>query len=926
MRTSFNIEKNWKFKVDEENVSAGGKSHTETYQGVKAGLTMGEGGLRFDDDDWRVVDLPHDRRVEVGFDETTTAVHGSKIRENVWYRKTFEIPEEYKDKHFTLVFEGISVFGEIYFNGSLAGRSTSAYSETVIDITPRVHFGNYANTLAVKVDGKSCEGWWYEGTGIYRHVRLYAKDMLHIAHNGLWINPIKNDDGSWTVNAEVEVENSAYTESGEFTVRVALLDKNGNAVAEAETPFSLDFYEKKSAKLSLSVEAPTLWDVDDPTLYKAIVSIVKDGETIDEDSTTFGFRTFYFDNEKGFFLNGRHLFLKGVCCHQDHAGVGVALPDSIHDMRIKILKESGVNAYRCAHNTPAREILDACDKYGVLVMDENRRFEANDETVKNICTMVKRDRNHPSVIMWSIYNEEFLQGTEEGRKIYARLKSIVKKLDSTRPVTGAMHASFFTGDGAPYEMEVFGVNYNYRQVDKIRAEFPNIPTTGAENLSALAIRGEHRRDLENNLIEDFDSYAVPWGCSMQEAWKVVSEREWIAGMFIWTGFDYRGEPTPFKYPTVVSLFGIFDLCGFPKASAHVMRACFNDEPMMKILHHWNHKEGETVKIMTVTNADEVELFVNGESLGRRESKLWEQCYWDVEFVPGVLNAVGYRDGEIVCEDTIRTPAKSERVIATAHKTVLDNSGRDAAAIDVYLTDRAGSVVHNATDLVKFEAIGDCEIIGVGNGDPNSHEADKACERLLFAGRCQAIVQVKDRAKSAAVKVTCEGCDSATVEFEIVDVPQDIYVKDSANRSIDQITVSLKTFEEKPDPNMVIADTDMNDYVSWQMSTRSFQDFEKGWKFYRYTAKVPSVKGQNKRAYLNIEQFCYIEYEVWVNGRLADKHLVDYNGNANPWPCSRKIYFDTCGDGELEITILVRANAGKAGIYGGEKDFSLVFAE
>ena len=425
--------------------------------------------------------------------------------------------------------------------------------------------------------------------------------MLHIAHNGLWINPIKNDDGSWTVNAEVEVENSAYTESGEFTVRVALLDKNGNAVAEAETPFSLDFYEKKSAKLSLSVEAPTLWDVDDPTLYKAIVSIVKDGEAIDEDSTKFGFRTFYFDNEKGFFLNDRHLFLKGVCCHQDHAGVGVALPDSIHDMRIKILKESGVNAYRCAHNTPAKEILDACDKYGVLVMDENRRFEANDETVKNICTMVKRDRNHPSVIMWSIYNEEFLQGTEEGRKIYARLKSIVKKLDSTRPVTGAMHASFFTGDGAPYEMEVFGVNYNYRQVDKIRAEFPNVPTTGAENLSALAIRGEHRRDLENNLIEDFDSYAVPWGCSMQEAWKVVSEREWIAGMFIWTGFDYRGEPTPFKYPTVVSLFGIFDLCGFPKASAHVMRACFNDEPMMKILHHWNHKEGETVKIMTVTH-------------------------------------------------------------------------------------------------------------------------------------------------------------------------------------------------------------------------------------------------------------------------------------------------------------------------------------
>ena len=922
MRTLFNIEKNWKFKVDEDNASVVGKSHTETYQGVKAGCTMGESGLRFDDDGWRVVDLPHDRRVEVGFDENTTAVHGSKIRENVWYRKTFELPEEYKDKHFTLVFEGISVFGEIYFNGSLAGRSTSAYSETVIDITPRVHFGNRANTIAVKVDGKSCEGWWYEGTGIYRHVRLFAKDLLHIAHNGLWVNPVKGDDGKWTVFAEVEAENSGYTASGDFTVSVELFDKNGESAGKAEKASSLEFDEKGIVRLEMDVEDPELWDVDDPTLYKAVARIIKSGEVLDEDSTDFGFRTFYFDNDKGFFLNGRHLFLKGVCCHQDHAGVGVALPDSIQDMRIKILKESGVNAYRCAHNTPAKEILNACDKYGVLVMDENRRFEANDETITNIRTMVKRDRNHPSVIMWSIYNEENLQGTEEGRKIYARLKSVVKKLDPTRPVTGAMHASFFTGDGAPYEMEVFGVNYNYRQIDKIRAQFPNIPTTGAENLSALAIRGEHKTDLENNLIWDFDEYKVPWGCSMQEAWKVVSEREWIAGMFIWTGFDYRGEPTPFKYPTVVSLFGVFDLCGFPKASAHVMRACFNDEPMMKILHHWNHKEGETVKIMTVTNADEVELFLNGASLGRRPSKLWEQCYWDIEFVPGVLNAVGYKDGEIICEDTLRTPEKSARVIATAHKSVLDNSGRDAAAIDVYLTDKSGSVVHNATDLVKFEAVGDCEIIGVGNGNPNSHEADKACERLLFAGRCQAIVQVKDRAKRASVKVTCEGCESATVEFEIVDVKQELCVKDSDSRSIDQITVSLKTFAERPDPNMVIADTDMNDYSSWDMTTRSFQDFENGWKFYRYKAKMPSIKGQNKKAFLNIEHFVYIEYEMWVNGRLAEKHLSDYTGSANPWPCSRRIYFDTCGDEELEITILIRANAGKAGIYGGEKDFSL----
>ncbi|MBE6607266.1 MAG: glycoside hydrolase family 2 protein [Ruminococcaceae bacterium] len=922
MRTLFNADKNWKFKaVDDTNIENGANSHAEIYSSVKTGAAHGEAGFKYNDDDWRIVDLPHDRRVEVGFDDSTPPSHGSKIRENVWYRKSFEMPTEYINKHFTLVFEGISVFSNIYFNGSLAGRSTSAYSETVLDITPRVKFGKSANLISVEVDGKSCEGWWYEGTGIYRHVKLYAKELLHIAHNGLWINPVKGDGNKWSVFAEIEVENSAYTPSGEFTVEVELFDRYGESVAVAKKNNSMDFDETKTVKLEMTVEDPDIWDINEPNLYKAFARIYRENELLDEDSTNFGFRTFYFDNEKGFFLNGRHILLKGVCCHQDHAGVGVAVPDSIQDMRIQILKEWGVNAYRCAHNIPAREILDACDKYGILVMDENRRFEANDDTLLNIRTMVKRDRNHPSVIMWSIFNEEAIQGSEESSTLYARLKSAIKKLDPTRPTTAAQNTNFYTGTGAIYEMDVFGVNYNHASVDKIRAEYPNIPTTGSENLSALAIRGQQTRDLDNNLIEDFDSYTVPWGCTMQDAWKVLSEREWIAGLFIWTGFDYRGEPTPFKYPTVVSLFGVFDLCGYPKASAHVMRACFTDEPMMKILHHWNHKEGEKVKIMTVTNADEVELYLNGESLGRRESKLSSQCYWEIEFVPGVLNAIGYKDGEIVCEDTLRTPSAPSRIIATAHKAVLDNSGKDASAIDVYLTDASGSVVHNADNLIKFKAIGDCEIIGVGNGNPNSHEAEKASERYLFAGRCQAIMQVKDRAEKASVVISCEGCADETITFDIVNAKQDIYLPESYGRKIDEITVSNVTFPEKPDPNMVLSDTDMNNFVSWKMEVRSFQDFDKGWKFYRHTVKIPTIRGENKKALLSIGHIVYLEYEVWINGRLVDSDLSDYTGSQNPWPTRRKIYFDTCGDDSFEITIIIRANAGKAGIYGGEKEFS-----
>ncbi len=929
MRTFFNADRSWKFSVDDETTEKTvGVSHSEIYGANSAGRAPGAAGFSCNDDDWRTVDLPHDRRVEVGFDENTAAVHGSKIRENVWYRKTFDMPAEYKGKHFTLVFEGISVYANIYFNGSLAGRSTSAYSETALDITPRMRFGKTSNTISVEVDGKRCEGWWYEGTGIYRHVRLYAKEMLHIAHNGLWINPVKGDDGKWTVFAEIEAENSAYTESGDFTVEVELFDKNGVSVARAQRLSSLGGDEKSAVMLEIDVEDPDLWDIDDPCLYKAVARIYRGGELLDEDSTPFGFRTFYFDRDKGFFLNGRSAFINGVCCHQDHAGVGVAVPDSIQDMRIKILKDAGVNAYRCAHNMHAKEILDACDRYGLLVMDENRKFEANEETLVNVHTMVKRDRNHPSIIMWSLYNEEGIQGTEESGAIFAKMKSVIRKLDTTRPITGASNKNYYTGVGSTYEMDVIGVNYNYPSLDRIHASYPNTPMIGSENTSAVAVRGQQTRDMDNNIIEDFDTYGCFWGCTMQEQFKVNSTRPWLTGFFAWTGFDYRGEPTPFKYPTVSSLFGLFDLCGYPKASAYVASAGFRpDVPMMKLLHHWNHKVGETVRIMTVTNADEVELFVNGKSLGRRPSKLWEQCYWDVEFVPGELYAVGYKDGKAVCEDTLKTPEKAAKIVAAARKTILDNSGKDAAAIDVLVTDEAGNPVQNAEGLIKFEALGDCEIIGVGNGDPNSHESDKASERLLFAGRCQAIVQVKDRAKSASVKVACEGYESATVELEIKEVEQDIYLPESSGgRKIGEVILSNDTFKEKPDPNMVLADTDMNNFVVWSMGIRTYQDFDDGWKLYRYKAKTPNIKGQNKRAYLFVESFIYIEYELWVNGRLAERHEVDHKGSGNPSPCRKTMRFDTCGDSELELTLIIRANAGNAGIRGGEFEFSLGFED
>ena len=569
MRKVLSVDKEWRLLVESTAVKEASLTHSQAYAGIKAGGMRGYAGVGYNDDAWRRVNLPHDAKVEAEFSETEGgSVHGGKKNEEYWYRKSFVMPEEYRDKHFTLVFEGISPYAEIFINGSRIETSISAYAESVLDITPRMHFGSKPNVIAVYVDGRKYEGWWYEGAGIYRHTKLYIKEMLHIAHNGLYVSPVKNEDGTWTVNAEVEVENSAYKEDS-FGVEVVLFDKDGAEIGKASAKGNVESDKSVMVKMQLPVEKPELWDVDNPVLYRAVCRVVKDGEAIDEEAVSFGFRTFNFDPDKGFSLNGKRMKLKGVCAHQDHAGVGVALPDSIHYYRIALLKEMGVNAYRCAHNWPAKEILDACDRLGVLVMDENRRFETMDKNIQILRTMIKRDRNHPSIIMWSMYNEENLQGTDEGHRIFCKLRSEVEKLDKTRPIMGAMHHGFFDDEGSAKDMDVIGINYNLFNYDRLHKQYPNIPIVGSENTSTLNIRGEVYDDPENHIHKDYDDFATGWGSTVQACWKAVSERDFVSGMFMWTGFDYRGEPTPFTYPTISSLFGIMDTCGFEKTVYYV---------------------------------------------------------------------------------------------------------------------------------------------------------------------------------------------------------------------------------------------------------------------------------------------------------------------------------------------------------------------
>lgn len=755
-RKHYNMDMDWRFHRGDVDVFAG-KDHSSVYMAVKSGNQVGPAGKRpYDDSDWQTVNLPHDYIRESAFSPDTELNHGYREKCNAWYRKTFTVDGALKGSHALLVFDGISTESVVYLNGSVMERNFDPYSEIVIDVTDRLYYDR-VNSLAVFVKGDANQGWWYEGAGIYRHVHLYIKNTVHLAHNGIWANPVQTveNSGEWEVRLETELENSIYENQ---TVSVyATVKKDGVSVAEGAAENVVCAADGiTAAHMTLPVKDPALWDVDDPNLYTVEVTVKQNGETVDNDSVRIGFRTFRFDPDKGFFLNGRSLKIKGTCNHQDHAGVGVAVPDSVQYYRIRRLKEMGTNAYRSSHNLPAREILDACDEYGMLVMDENRLLESRKEVLQKVENMIRRDRNHPSVILWSMFNEEPLQNSPEGANIFRRMKSVVEKLDTTRPVMGAINDRFHPG-GTSDAMTVLGKNYGIKQIPDDHARHPGKTILGSENNSAVSVRGCYESDRENaHVLNNYDEELVPWGQSVRETWKMVRELDYFSGIFIWTGFDYRGEPTPFTWPTASSLFGIMDTCGFAKDSYYFNQATFIDEPMIHLLPHWNWEEGKSVRVMTVSNCDEVELFLNGVSLGRRANDVCEQNEWTVSFVPGTISAVGYRNGQIVAKTARTTAGKPAKILLTPDRSAVGNGGQDTVPVRVSVLDAKGVEVPTASDKIEFFVEGDGTIAGVGNGDPNSHEADHLPFRKLFCGLCQVLVTANPGAKS--LKLIARGRD------------------------------------------------------------------------------------------------------------------------------------------------------------------------
>ncbi len=892
----FSLDRQWKFHNGDVNISLV-NSHTASYMAAKAGGAIDAASPDYDTSSWEDVDLPHDFAVFNDFEEKWGPANGYKKRGKAWYVKRFRLDEADRDKQIIIEFGGVSSHCTVYMNGSVVGRNFGGYNSFAIDVTDMAVYGEQINHIAVFVDAEAIEGWWYEGAGIYRHVNLYKRDPLHIAHRGVFVHPEKRTVDMWDALTDTEIENMGDTKTCRLVTTIR--DTKDNIVGKAETSF--ECADKVTVKQSVLTYSPDLWDIDSPNLY-TMVSELYDGEALaDSSQTVFGFRTIEIDKDNGFQLNGRRVQLYGTCNHQDHAGVGVAVPDSVNEYRIRLLKEMGTNAYRSAHGNPSPEILDYCDKYGILVMDENRNFNTSDDGLKQVRDMVTRDRNHPCVVMYSLFNEEPLQGTPTGRKLAKRIESEIKRLDDTRFILGAMNTGLTSDGGVCDALDLTGFNYVTHIYDEFREKYPNVPMLGTENDSAFATRGEYKTDWNKHIIDNYDSEKAPWGNSYRDGFEQVDKRKHIAGLFIWTGFDYRGEPTPFEWPSIGTQFGIMDTCGFKKDVYYLNKSFFVNEPVIHLLPHWNWSEGENVRVAAYTNCDEAELFLNGRSLGRQGVPKYDMANWYVPFEKGTLKVIGYMDTKAVCEDEIHTVEDTKGLEIELSREYLYDGCDDAIAVNVKAVDENGYYVPDENALVRFTVDGG-EIIGVGNGDPNSHEADKASERHLFHGLCQAIVKETDGAERVIVTACANGIEaSAEIRVEKKEKPIK-YIYSVREKYISTWRNSVELSESHPDPLVKIADGDMNTMGIIGVGAGCDDLFidGAGWCMYKTSAEI-----YDKDSSLIFREVTGERVEIYINGeKLFDKKCE--NGMRAEFPLDGV-------SGWCDIAVLVYSANGRGGI-------------
>jgi beta-galactosidase len=750
----------------------------------------------YDDRGWRRVDVPHDYGVEGKFvPEDPTEKKGGRpdwfwchaflpVQPAV-YRKELSIPASAKGKTLWLEFDGVFNNSRYLLNGKEVYSQYSGYTRARFDITKAADAGG-KNTLVVELDPRY-EGWWYEGGGIYRDARMVILEPVHIAPDGVFVMPHVENPGDG-IKADADIKfNTDLANTGatpvEATVLSEILNAEGKIIATASSTKALAAGADAKITQSIPLPAATLWSVENPYLYKLRSTVSLAGKVVDQSTTTFGARHIRFDAAKGFFLNGKHVKLKGVNIHQDHAGVGVAVPDRLFTWRLERLKEMGCNAIRLSHNPVAPFLLDECDRMGFLVMAENRNLGDGyvDQTQKDakavehreLSALVKRDRNHPSIFCWSLCNEQWISGTPESGAMVRAMKQRVLELDPTRPITAALNGGFDTPQGIIGQIDLIGINYNPWAYDPVHARFPNVPIIASEIASEICTRGvyaterweDYYGDRERGYVSAYSITAGPAGQTVEKAWPPVAERENIAGGFVWAGFDYKGEPRPFGWPVVNCHYGFFDLCGFPKDSYYYYKSWWSNEPVLHVFPHWNWagKEGQEIPVWVHSNCDEVELFLNGVSLGKQTVKPLHHLEWKVKYAPGKLVAKGIRKGQSL-EAKRETTGAPAAIRLTADRSALTADKADLSVVTVEVVDAQGRVVPTAGNKIAFALTGPAALIGVGNGDPSCHEPDKGNSRSAFNGLAQALVQTTRETGEITLKATSPDLKEAVLKL------------------------------------------------------------------------------------------------------------------------------------------------------------------
>jgi beta-galactosidase len=777
LRRHINMDNDWKFHLGSANNPEKDFNYGIETIFAKSGSASGTAiDNHFKDSSWRSVDIPHDWAVELPFADVNNfgvMAHGYKPVGGLfpetsigWYRKHFTISKADSGNRFQIQFDGIYRDAKIWINGFYVGNNLSGYIGAAYDVTDFVNYDG-DNVLVVRVDATQYEGWFYEGAGIYRHVWLNEFDNMHIADDGVFAYATVKSN-----RATVSIESTIENKSGVFkncTVRSRLADREGREIASSrEQTLSIRANNQAVVKQNLTINNPVLWSLENPYLYRVIVELKSGSQLLERQIIKLGVRTVEIKPE-GVFLNGRHIKICGTNNHQDHAGLGSALPDYLQYYRVHLLKNLGANAYRTSHNPPSPVLLDACDSLGMLVLDETRLLNSSPEYISQFERMILRDRNHPSVFLWSIGNEEgSIQTTSYGKRIAQTFILKQKQLDPTRTCTYAADLpNVFKGINEV--IPVRGFNYRQYGVAGYHSDHPDQPIIGTEMGSTVTTRGIYQKDSIRGYLPDHDMTAPPWASTAETWWKLAAENSYWLGGFVWTGFDYRGEPTPFKWPNINSHFGIMDVCGFPKNIYYYYQSWWTDKDVLNIAPHWNWpgKKGQPIDVWVNSNADNVELFLNGKSLGKKDMQRNGHLQWTVNYEPGTLEAVAYKNGKRLT-NKIETTGAGVDVVLTPYKTTLFADEKDATIMNVSVVDKEGREIPNADNMIRFSVTGPGKIIGVGNGDPSSHEPDKcpegAWQRSLFNGKCQVIVQSTGAAGAIHFEANAAGMFSGSTDI------------------------------------------------------------------------------------------------------------------------------------------------------------------